>query len=39
MVLIGKKSPEHIAGHKAKRGAEKPEHIVETSQDLYFVKG
>ncbi len=33
------KSPEHIAGHKAKRGAEKPEYIVETSQDLYYVKG
>jgi heme oxygenase (staphylobilin-producing) len=37
------KSPEHIAGHKAKRGAgagaEKPEYIVETSHDLYYVKG
>ncbi|MEH7250928.1 antibiotic biosynthesis monooxygenase [Neobacillus niacini] len=33
------KSPEHIAGHKAKRGTEKPEYIVETSQDLYYVKG
>jgi heme oxygenase (staphylobilin-producing) len=37
------KSPEHIAGHKAKRSAgaaaEKPEYIVETSHDLYYVKG
>jgi heme oxygenase (staphylobilin-producing) len=32
------KSPEHIAGHKAKRGAAKPEYIIETSQDLYEVK-
>lgn len=33
------KSPEHIAGHKAKRGTEKPEYIVESSQDLYEAIG
>jgi heme oxygenase (staphylobilin-producing) len=33
------KSPEHIAGHKAKRGAEKPEYIVESSMDLYEAVG
>ncbi|MDF2788500.1 MAG: antibiotic biosynthesis monooxygenase, partial [Neobacillus sp.] len=33
------KSPEHIAGHKAKPKAEKPEYIVESSHDLYYVKG
>jgi heme oxygenase (staphylobilin-producing) len=32
------KSPEHIAGHKAKRGNPKPDYVVETSQDLYEVK-
>lgn len=29
------KSPEHIAGHKAKRGVPKPDYIIESSQDLY----
>jgi heme oxygenase (staphylobilin-producing) len=29
------KSPEHIAGHKAKRGTPKPDYIIESSQDLY----
>ncbi|MDF2858531.1 MAG: antibiotic biosynthesis monooxygenase [Neobacillus sp.] len=29
------KSPEHIAGHKAKLGTAKPEYIIETSHDLY----
>lgn len=33
------KNPEHIAGHKAKRGAPKPEYIIETCQDIYEVKG
>jgi len=33
------KSPEHIAGHKAKPKAEKPDYIVESSHDLYYVKG
>lgn len=32
------KSPEHIAGHKAKRGQEKPEFVIETSQDVYELK-
>jgi heme oxygenase (staphylobilin-producing) len=29
------KSPEHIAGHKEKRGTAKHEYIIETSQDVY----
>ncbi|WP_462413085.1 antibiotic biosynthesis monooxygenase family protein [Neobacillus sp. Marseille-QA0830] len=30
------KSPEHIAGHKAKQGTAKPEYVIESSQDVYF---
>lgn len=29
------KSPEHIAGHKAKIGKPKPEYIIESEQSLY----
>jgi len=32
------KSPEHIAGHKAKAGKPKPEYIIESGQDVYYVK-
>jgi heme oxygenase (staphylobilin-producing) len=34
------KSPEHIAGHKAKAkaGNPKPDHILESSQNVYEVK-
>ncbi|SDN41701.1 heme oxygenase (staphylobilin-producing) [Psychrobacillus sp. OK028] len=32
------KSPEHIAGHKAKIGKPKPDHIIEVSQSVYEVK-
>jgi len=32
------KSPEHIAGHKANAGKPKPEHIIESSQNVYEVK-
>lgn len=30
------KSPEHIAGHRAKAGKPKPEFILEVSQDVYY---
>jgi hypothetical protein len=36
---LWEKSPEHIAGHKAKPKAEKPEYIIDSSHDLYYVKG
>ena len=32
------KSPEHIAGHKAKIGKPKPDHIIEVNQSVYEVK-
>lgn len=32
------KSPEHIAGHKAKLGQEKPEYILETSHGTYELR-
>jgi len=32
------KSPEHIAGHKANAGKPKPEHIIESSQNVYELK-
>ncbi|MBY0121298.1 antibiotic biosynthesis monooxygenase [Bacillus sp. S/N-304-OC-R1] len=32
------KSPEHIAGHKAKTGERKPEYIIESSQNIYNLK-
>lgn len=32
------KSPEHIAGHKANAGKPKPDFIIESSQDVYYVK-
>jgi heme oxygenase (staphylobilin-producing) len=32
------KSPEHIAGHKAGAGKPKPDHILESSQNVYEVK-
>ena len=32
------KSPEHIAGHKAKIGKPKPDHIIEVNQSVYDVK-
>ncbi|MGM0852382.1 MAG: antibiotic biosynthesis monooxygenase family protein [Bacillota bacterium] len=32
------KSPEHIAGHKASAGKPKPDHILESGQDVYEVK-
>ena len=32
------KSPEHIAGHKANAGKPKPDHIIESSQNVYEVK-
>lgn|SRR5690554_2132217 len=32
------KSPEHIAGHKANIGKPKPDYIIESSQDLYFLQ-
>ncbi|MEW8971689.1 MAG: antibiotic biosynthesis monooxygenase [Mesobacillus sp.] len=31
------KHPDHIAGHKAKIGQPKPDHILESSQDVYEV--
>ena len=33
------KSPEHIAGHKANAGKPKPDFIIESGQDVYYVKG
>ncbi|WP_042454528.1 antibiotic biosynthesis monooxygenase family protein [Neobacillus dielmonensis] len=30
------KSPEHIAGHRAKQGNAKPEYVIESSQDVYL---
>lgn len=32
------KSPEHIAGHKANAGKPKPDHIIESSQNIYELK-
>lgn len=32
------KSPEHIAGHKANAGKPKPEHVIESSQNVYELK-
>lgn len=32
------KSPEHIAGHKAKIGQPKPDFIIESSNSLYYVQ-
>lgn len=32
------KSPEHIAGHKAKIGKPKPDHIIDANQSVYEVK-
>ncbi len=32
------KSPEHIAGHKANLGKPKPEHIIDSSQNVYEMK-
>lgn len=31
------KHPEHIAGHKANAGKPKPDFVVESSQDVYYV--
>lgn len=31
------KHPEHIAGHKAKIGKPKPDHIIEVTQSTYYV--
>ncbi|MEH7343324.1 antibiotic biosynthesis monooxygenase [Bacillus sp. JJ1532] len=31
------KSPEHIAGHRAKAGKSKPDYIIESSQNVYTV--
>lgn len=31
------KNPEHIAGHKANLGKPKPDHILESSQNTYYV--
>jgi heme oxygenase (staphylobilin-producing) len=31
------KHPDHIAGHKAKISQPKPDHILESSQDVYEV--
>ncbi|WP_431808659.1 antibiotic biosynthesis monooxygenase family protein [Lysinibacillus sphaericus] len=33
------KSPEHIAGHKANAGKPKPDFIIDSGQDVYYVKG
>jgi len=33
------KSPEHIAGHKASAGKPKPEYVIESSKEVYYVKG
>ncbi|MCT6925986.1 antibiotic biosynthesis monooxygenase [Metasolibacillus sp.] len=33
------KSPEHIAGHKASAGQPKPEFVIESGQEVYYVKG
>ncbi|MGD6801297.1 antibiotic biosynthesis monooxygenase family protein [Rossellomorea aquimaris] len=32
------KSPEHIAGHKASAGKPKPGHIIESGQNVYYVR-
>lgn len=32
------KSPKHIAGHKANAGKPKPDWVVESGQDVYYVK-
>lgn len=32
------KSPEHIAGHKANAGKPKPNFIIESGQNVYYVK-
>lgn len=31
------KNPEHIAGHRENRGKSKPEYVLESSQDTYYV--
>ncbi len=33
------KSPEHIAGHRANAGKPKPDFIIESGQEVYYVKG
>lgn len=32
------KSPEHIAGHKANAGKPKPDFILDSEQNVYYVK-
>jgi len=32
------KHPDHIAGHKANQGKPKPDYVLESSQDVYYVK-
>ncbi|UII55861.1 antibiotic biosynthesis monooxygenase [Cytobacillus spongiae] len=32
------KSPEHLAGHKAKAGKVKPAYLVDSSQHVYYVR-
>lgn len=33
------KHPDHIAGHKANAGKPKPEFVIESGQEVYYVKG
>ncbi|MGE7913437.1 antibiotic biosynthesis monooxygenase family protein [Lysinibacillus xylanilyticus] len=33
------KNPEHVAGHKANAGKPKPDYMIESGQEVYYVKG
>ncbi|KUP08825.1 hypothetical protein Q75_01980 [Bacillus coahuilensis p1.1.43] len=32
------KSPEHLAGHKARAGQAKPDYVIESAQNVYYVR-